>query len=71
MKPVTQDKRETTRPALRVEVGNIAVIRPANTKHGLRANWNALEFAQLAIQALQGSSPSKNQNFSQLTLRRE
>jgi hypothetical protein len=66
MEPVAEDKRETNRPTLHVEVGNIAVIRPARTRHGPRKNWREDEFAQLAIQALQGANPPKHQNYSKL-----
>lgn len=64
---MAKDKREPTRPALHVELGNIAVIRPARHKHGRREKWRELEFAQLAIQALQGANPSKYQDLKELT----
>jgi hypothetical protein len=60
-------KHEPTRQALRIEVGNTAVIRPARTKHGPRQSWGALEFAQLAIQALYGANPPKHRDRNLLT----
>jgi hypothetical protein len=73
-------KQEPTRQAQRLQsssatfagaggVGvDTAVIRPARTKHGPRGKWRELEFAQLAIQALQGANPSKHQDYKKLTV---
>ena len=44
----------------------IAVIRPAEMKHGRRKNWREREFAQLAIRTLVGATRSKILNHMQL-----
>jgi hypothetical protein len=77
MEPVAKDKRETTRQAARLQSGGAfdgagdikveaAIIRPARTRHGPRKNWREDEFAQLAIQALQGANPPQHQNYAKL-----
>jgi hypothetical protein len=61
---VAKAKHDTTRTIV-LPVEGIAVIKPARTRHGPRKR-GPIEYAQLAIQAMQGVDPSPRQNQHQL-----